>query len=163
MPHILGVYFSPTFKVLSLSLAILALTSACSKSDDRTKVKQLVEGLVEDANQQNVKGIVSKLSEDFKGQQQIDKPSAKRIIAGQLLRPGWKKVFLSDLEIEKKDTEFLAKAEVTMARGNAVQTLKDIVPTNADLFEFDLRISKNESGEFLIKSAKYRRKRWPSK
>lgn len=146
-----------------LALALLLISLGCTKTAPEAKISGLIDGAITAANEQRPGPIIDLLAEPFTGPRGMDRREAARVIYGQLLRmgkakPGWVRVVSTDRSIEVSPSGDQAEVviDVLMARGAAVRSPSDLLPTNADALRFTLRWALVD-GDWVVRQAEFRR------
>lgn len=142
----------PALFALSLGL----LSPACKKESEEDRVKAVVQKAIDAANAKKAGGVVEDALPTFRGPQNADLAECRRIITGYLLSPGWVHVFVRDLSVSVDGDRAKATIDTVLARGNPVEKLEDLVPTNGDALTFEVELLRLD-GAWKFEQARYRR------
>jgi hypothetical protein len=140
--------------LFALSLGLLG--PACKKESEVDRVKAVVQKAIDAANAKKPGGVVEDALSTFRGPQDADLAECRRIITGYLLSPGWVHVFVRDLSVTVEGEQAKASIDTVLARGNPVEKLEDLVPTNGDALTFEVELRRID-GDWKFERARYRR------
>jgi hypothetical protein len=138
------------------ALALIAATAASCKKSDEDRIKAIIRSAVSAVEQKSASRVLEHAGEGFKGPDRADIRECRRILLGYFLSQGWIRAFDRDLTVTVDSDRATAKLEILLAKGNPVKKIEDVIPTNADLFEFDLALAK-QGGDWRFTSATYKR------
>lgn len=146
------------------ALALLALLSAFACTDPASPeqiVRGQIDAAVAAARGKDVGDVFRDVADDFDGPRGADRRESKRMVAAQLLRPGWVSVFAPRVDVSPpEDGAVRATVELVVARGRPVERLEDVLPTNAD--RFTLRTtSRQVDGAWRFVAGEIDRAPWP--
>ncbi|MCK6548228.1 hypothetical protein L6R52_20440 [Myxococcota bacterium] len=144
--------------LLTCALALTSFTN-CSKTSDEDLVRAVIFRAIDGANEKAPAKVLADVAPGFQGPGGADVQESKRILLGYFLQQGWIRVFPRGLEITVDGARATAKLGAVVARGNEVKRIEDVLPTNGDVVEFTLELSK-ESGDWKLTRASYRRGAW---
>lgn len=144
--------------ILTLAAGLGISLTACRTETPEAKVRALVHRTVEAANDKDTSEVMEAFSERFcgKGGPQLTgergcaKPEqVRRVVLAHLLQPGWVRVFVRQLDVQVADDGTTAEATVLalLARGQPVEELADLVPSNASAYRFEMKLEL-EDGEW---------------
>lgn len=139
-----------------LTLALSLLAPACKRESEEDRVKAVVQKAIDAANAKKPGGVVEDALPSFRGPQNADLSECRRIITGYLLSPGWVHVFVRDLSVNVEGERAKASIDAVLARGNPVEKLEDLVPTNGDALTFEVELRRVD-GDWKFEQARYRR------
>jgi len=74
-------------------------------------------------------------------------------------RGDWRRIFLVDTSIELDGDERGARVHTSavLASGDDLESVTDVVPTNAATYKFDMRLECEDDDEWRVVSARYER------
>ena len=119
-------------------------------------VQAEIEAMVQAAESQDVKGIMSRISKDFQSPQ-FTRDQVRAAIFIHLQRGGWRSVFIvgTSMTVMGKD-QVEVDLQVVIARGGATKSIADVVPENAGAFQFEL-LFQREDDDWKVKEGTYKR------
>jgi hypothetical protein len=135
------------------ALALPCLTS-CRKTSDEDLVRATIFRAIDGANEKSPAKVLADAAPGFRGPNEADVQDTKRILLGYFLQQGWVRVFPRGLELTVDGARARAKLGVVVARGNEVKNLEDVLPTNGDVLELTLELSK-DAGDWKFTRATY--------
>lgn len=141
-----------------VALALSFALSACKRETEEDRVRAVIHRAVEAGNEKSVRGILEDAAPSFKGPGDASLDESRRILVGYFLSVGggWTKSFEQDLQvtIDAPDRAH-ASLDLLIARGNPVNKIEDVVPTNAGHFVFSLELAKID-GAWKFTRASYK-------
>ncbi len=143
------------FKVLIIFLALASALPGCGKrSTDEELVRGVVDKAVRAAEGKDAAAFMKLVAKDYSDDEGNDYNGVKGILVYELLRKENLRVFVRSLAIEVKGNEALIDARVALVRGMDSESLKDIIPENAEGMRFNVVLRKQGGGWKAI-SAKW--------
>lgn len=150
----------PRAGFLRLAVSLLLLTTAYGcRSQAEREVSETIESLVSAARERQVDVLIDHLSEDFCGRmgprlppiaagdgcQGLGKEPTAKMLRRALEKAGWQGIFVVERDIGLEAEVAKVKLTLLLARGNAVEKLEDVLPTNAETRRFDLTLVRKAS------------------
>lgn len=130
--------------LLATVLSISFLDIACRKETDEDRVKAVVRRVIESANEKKVGDTLQDALPSFRGPRDATLEDCRRILLGYFMGQGWIRSFERGLEVKVDGERATAVLDVVVAKGNEVKKIEDVVPTNAQRFEFTLSLVRVE-------------------
>lgn len=140
-------------------LLLVFLFTSCATKSEEDRIREVVRAALEGVNERKLSQVVENAVPEFKGPKGANLDECRRVILGYLLQQGWLGAFERKLEVVVDGDTATATLEAILARGNPVEKLEDVVPTNAAVYGFDLRLEKR-SGDWKLVGADYRNLSW---
>lgn len=147
-------------------VAVLAVVSGwlltrSDNEDPADRIRQAIRHTIEAAEAQDLGGIMDVVSKHFTARNKgFDRDGLKGMLYFQLRRGAWRKIFLTDAEIDLDDSDTPTRAEVRLeallAAGKEVKSITDILPTNAAKYRFDLVFAREDDDEWRVIAADYK-------
>jgi hypothetical protein len=128
---------------LLLSALLLLLSSAaCQDPSDEDQVRAAVQRAITAVHDKKPSAVVEEAAPDFRGPGNANLEEVRRIITGYLLTQGWVRAFERKLSVTVAEdaTHAHVDLELVLARGNKVERLEDVVPTQATAWDMDLEL-----------------------
>ncbi len=140
-----------------LAAAIAALVWWRSRPEDpEAQIRALLEEVVAAAERRDLGGILTHVSEGFRGQG-MNRDQLKGLLFVELRRGAWRKVVLYQTEIALAPDQRRAQVDTLalLAAGEQVKSLTDLVPTSGDQYRFRLELAREEDGVWRTTAASY--------
>ena len=137
-----------------LALALLALV-ACRAPSDEDLVRGAVQRAITAVNDKQPADVVKDAAPDLRGPSGSDLKEVRRVVTGYLLTQGWVRAFERKLAVTVAEGAATAHVdlEVVLARGNKVERLEDVVPTQATVLDMDLELEKRDGAWRFVEAA----------
>lgn len=132
--------------VLSLALGAPAALTACKRErTDAEQIRALLAEAAHAAEEKRVDGVMRAVSERFEGQG-LDARGVKQLVAFHLLRGSWVAIELGGDEISVDGDAATAAVDVVMVRSGKGRALAELLPENATVHRFVLRLARAKGG-----------------
>jgi hypothetical protein len=135
-------------------LAASSMIGSCKSESDETRIRVLIEAVIEAANDRRTGDVFNEVADNFQGPQGMGLQETRRYLTGFFLQKGWVHIFSRNLEIQVNGTQATVLLDTVLARGPEVQRLTDLLPQNAGGYLFRIRL-RMQSGEWQITQADY--------
>lgn len=137
--------------VLALSVAAPA---ACRDPSDEDQIRGAVRRAITAVNDKKPGDVVEDAAPDFRGPSGSDLKEVRRIITGYLLTKGWVRAFERKLDVTVAEGAATAHVdlELVVTRGNKVERIEDVVPTQATVMDMDLELEKRDGVWRFVKA-----------
>ena len=143
----------PIARFFILLLMALVIIPACGKkSTDEELVRKAVDRAVRNVEEKDVSAFMKLVSKDYRDNEGNDYNGVKGILVYELLRKEKARVFVRSLAIEVKGDEALVDARVALARGMDAESIKDIIPQDAEAMRFNV-VFRKEGGDWKAVNA----------
>jgi hypothetical protein len=121
---------------------------------DEEQIRALLDGAARAAEEKRIGDAVEGLSESFQGQG-LDKRGAKQLVAAHVLRGSWVSATISGAEVEVEGDAARAVVDVILSRSGKGARLADLLPEQATVHRFTLRLAREREG-WKVTSAAWR-------
>ncbi|MFZ5471039.1 MAG: hypothetical protein ACOZIN_16555 [Myxococcota bacterium] len=142
---------------LAVAGAVLALWPR-REPTPRELLERKVVQMTRAAEEKDLGEVMEHVSERFKSAEGLDKQGLRGILAGQLLRGGWVRVFVTDLAIAvTSDRHAALDATFIFARSDA-KTLQELAKESVlSRYRVQSKVEKETDGQWRFVSARYQR------
>lgn len=131
--------------LLTLLTLTLTLAAGCRDKSDDELIRDAVHRALTAVNEKKPGAVVEDAAADFKGPRSANLQEVRRIITGYLLTQGWVRAFERKLEVAVDGGSAHVDLEVVVTKGNKVERLEDVIPTQASVLDMDLDLEKREA------------------
>lgn len=145
---------------IALALVAGALVLALwprEPSDPKVLIERKVVQMVRAAEEKNLAALMDGVSERFRSAEGWNRDEVRSILAAQILRGSWVRVFMTDLEISvTSPTTASVSAKFVFGRSEA-EKLEDLARESVfSAYLIEAAVEKEADGEWRIVSAKHR-------
>ncbi|MBI3185243.1 MAG: hypothetical protein HYZ28_24155 [Myxococcales bacterium] len=151
----------PSARWLGLLLALLAAALVLALWPRQESPRQLIERKVlrmaRAAQEKDLGYVMEQVSDRFRGPEGASKQELKQLLAGELFRGTWVRVFTTDLDVKLASADAAeVSAKFIFARSEA-ERLEDLAKESVvSSYEVQTRAEKEADGEWRFVSASYR-------
>jgi hypothetical protein len=129
-----------------LGLVALAASPACRRaSTDEELIRQVFARAAKAAEERRIGDVVADVSERFRAGD-LDRDGARRVAAGVILRGGWLSASVSGSTVRVEGDRAAAVVDVVLARGTGRPSLSALVPGEASVHRFRVRLAHEAEG-----------------
>ncbi len=150
---------APLKSVLVLLLVLMAFSAvlpACKgKQAGEEAVRAVIKDMAESAGKKDVSGVMKHIDREYKDAEGNNYDAIKGVLTMYFVQLESINVFLRKQHIEVKGDKAAAVVNAVVSRGRKVQDVKDLLPTEAGGFVFDLSF-ENKDGNWVVTSALWR-------
>lgn len=142
------------FALLTAGL-VLALWPRHPESPEE-QIRREVVAITRAAEERKVSEVVDRVSDRFRSADGWDKQELKGVLAAQLLRGSWVRIFTTELKISvTNSTSAEMKGKFIFGRSDAAE-LKDLARESVlESYEVDATLKKESDGQWRFVSAKH--------
>ena len=109
------------------------------------------------AEQKDLGAVMEEISDRFRGDQGLSKQELKGVLAGQLLRGAWVRIFTTDLEVKLRSPSTADFSGKFIFGRSAAKELKDLArDSELSRYQIDATLEKERDGEWRFVTAQYR-------
>lgn len=132
-----------------VALVVLLATGSDEVLTPEQQVRRSLEQIVEAADAQDIGALMDRVSERYRGGGR-DKAELRGLLFMQFRRASWSRVVLTDTEVTMQ-SPYLADVSTgaLLARGES------IVPSDAQIYRFELTFEREEDEEWRLTRADY--------
>ena len=142
--------------ILALMVFPVFLPACKGKVTEEDAVKAVIQDMAGFAQKKDVYGVMKHVAPEYSDSSGNNYDSLKGMLAMYFIQPEGISVFLRKQHIEVKGDKAAAVVNAIVSRGKKVEDLKDLLPTEAAGFVFDLSFKKVD-GDWKLTSALWRR------
>lgn len=143
---------------LAFAVVIAIVLGRDSEVDHEALIRAVINRAIAATEAHDLPGILEHVSDRFSSRE-MDKKGLKGLLFVQLRRGAWRKVFLTDADIDLPEDEDPKTARVrlaaVLATGREIEDLEDVIPTNAAKYRFDLAFEREADDEWRVTAATY--------
>lgn len=154
--HVPAPRFVALLVALAVGVGVMALWPKPALSVEEA-VEQRLAALSHSAEEKDLSALSDGLSEQFRSTQGWNREDARRVVAGQVLRGTWLRVFVVDVEVEERSpTEAAFVAKFIFARSEA-ERFSDLAKENVtSAYRIEGTFVKEADGTWRITRAAHR-------
>ena len=145
--------------VVALVLAVGALVYLLWPRSEPTPdeaVRRIVVECTRAAEKKDVAAIMEHVSERFKANEGLGKQEVKQVLAGQLFRGQWVRVFTTDLEVRTTSPSSVEMTGKFIFGRSDAKELKDLARESVvSSYQIDATFEREPDGEWRAVSARY--------
>lgn len=127
-------------------LILFFAIQGCSRTPDKELIRRSMDSAVKAAEARDVPAFMESVSKDYRDDNGNDYKAIKQMVFYEFMKGERVNVFLRSADIEVAGDKAAVVANVILARGKEVKSLKDIVPEDADGFRFNIMFKKEKGG-----------------
>ncbi len=142
--------------VILLFAAVFAATPGCHRETEEDKVRKVVIGVQNAAEEKDIKNILNRLVKSYRDPQGNDYDSVKGMLLGYFFRHQKIHVYITSLEVNVQGVSAKAVFQAVLSGGNKTESVADILPEALGMYAFEVSLIKDD-GDWKIISAKWER------
>ncbi len=142
---------------LVLAVSVVMIVKRRAPDDPEAIIRAALSRTASAAEAQDMSKVMEIVSKEFKAQG-MGRDDAKRVLYMHLRTSGWKRVALLDVDV-RVTPPAIAKATfaAVLAKGDSHDgTWRDLAPTDASVYRFELDFVREDDGEWRVRQAAYR-------
>ena len=133
-------------RLLLAVAAAAVLLAACSRNQpDEAQIRSLISDAVRAAEEKQVDRVVRGVSETFRSGD-VDRRGVKQLVAYHVLRGSWVALTVSGDHVVVDGDSASAVVDLVMVRGGAGRTLPELLPEQASVYRFTLKLARESEG-----------------
>jgi len=140
--------------VLFGATCCLAVSPACHKETEQDKVRKVITGVEEAANEKDIKKIIAGLSKTYQDPQGFDYNSIKGLLLGYFFRHQKVRAYIPDMSITVDGISAKAEFQAVLTGDRAGSAA--ILPESLGVYAFEVLFRKEENAWKVI-SARWNR------
>ena len=145
-----------THRLLLVLLLLLPLISACTKETDEDKVKKVLTGVQQAAEEKKIAAVLDHLSKTYRDPQGNDYNAIKGLLAFYFFRHQKVSVYMPNIDIVVEGASAKALFQAILTGRGAEGGGGSILPEALGAYNFEVLLKK-EDGDWKVTSAKWDR------
>ena len=143
-------------KDVMVIVLLLALAPACSKETEEDKVKKLITGIQQAAEEKKIAAVLEHVSKSFQDPQGNDYNGVKGLLAFYFFRHQKVSVYMPNIDIVVNGPASKALFQAILTGRGAGESAGTIIPEALGAYNFEVLLKK-EDGAWKVTSAKWER------
>jgi hypothetical protein len=148
-------------RVTIVAIAVVALgafflLTRRGEPSPEERIRMVVNHAIDAAEAKDLEGVMDALSQGFTSGT-ASRDEIKGVLFVQLRRGAWRKVFLTSADIDVAPTATTAHValEALLASGKSIESVADVLPSNAARYRFDLDFALEDDNAWRVVRGTY--------
>ena len=140
----------------SIFLAVLLIFAACHKETEEDKVKKVVTGVQQAAEEKKIRSVLDHISKSYQDPQGNDYNGIKGLLAFYFFRHQKISVYMPNIDIMVKGEKATALFQAILTGRGTGEAAGGILPEALGAYNFEVLLAQ-EDGSWKVTSAKWER------